>query len=237
MGTAVAGIVATGVLAARGGYKARGIIDDATADKGEPLTKSEMAQLTWLCYAVPSITAASSVAAVVGVHTIHNKRHAALAGLYAVTSTRLDDYREEAEKLLGTKKTQQLNDAVAQTSVDRDGADFDGKDLVITAHGTELMYDDLCGREFTGSVARVEEAVNAMNRELLKEGEVSMNFFYDLVGLQENSIGASLGWSGSDEIAVRFGSALLKDGRSAIAVWFHDSPKINLGRKNERSVS
>lgn len=62
VGTTIAGVVTTGVLAAKAGYNARGIVDEAEGkyaaletEKVE-LTTQEKAQLTWLCYATAGIS-------------------------------------------------------------------------------------------------------------------------------------------------------------------------------------
>jgi hypothetical protein len=228
VGTAVAGIVATGVLAAKGGYKARAILDEAEEEKGDELTVTEKVQLTWLCYAAPAITSASTIACVVGVHTIHNKRHAALAGLYAVTQGKLDDYREKAEELLGAKKTQDLNNAIAQKAVDKNPLKSDSE-ILIVSDGTELCYDDWSGRYFMGSVNKIEAALNEINRQLVNSGEVSLNTFYDHLGLTNITMGERFGWSGADRIEGRFSPVQTTDGRPAVGFWFQHEPKDNLG--------
>lgn len=223
VGAAVAGIVSTGVLAARAGYKARGIVDQAEDDQGKVLNFQEKASLTWLCYASPVVTGASSIAAIVGVHTIHTKRHAALAGLYAMTSTKLDDYTEKAEELLGKKKTQDVQNAVSQQAVDR--TDYSKHEVVILDGGTELCYDELSGRYFRGSVGVIESAVNTVNHQLLEGSDVVLNDFYDHLGLSTNSIGTFLGWREGDRLSVKFGSVIAPDGTPAVSFWFHDTPK------------
>lgn len=247
VGTAIAGVVTTGVLAAKGGYKARGIIDeermkrvsspeppfDTFLEYQEEFLKSapeiplpEKVKLTWLCYAAPAVTGASTIASAVGVHTIHTKRHAALAGLYAVTTGKLDDYREQAEELLGSKKTQQLNDAVAQRSADN--REFENSEVII-AGGTELMLDDWSGRYFYSSVPEVEKAVAAVNMQLVETGDCSMNEYYDKLGLSPIKMGDRFGWSGA-KIEPKFGSAKTPDGsRAAVVVWFQQEPKSILG--------
>lgn len=227
VGTAIAGVVTTGILAARAGYKARGIIDEAEQNSSEPLTNQDRFRLTWLCYASPAIVGASTIASVVGVHTIHTKRHAALAGLYAVTTGKLDDYREKAEELLGSKKTQQLNDAVAQKSVD--GAPFETSEVIITQGGDQLCYDEWSGRYFYSSVAMIERGVGLINMQLVEAGDASLNEYYDAIGLTPIPMGLRFGWSGT-KLEPRFGSVTTPDGRAAVAVWFHEEPKEGLGR-------
>lgn len=250
VGTAITGVISTGILAARGGYKARGIIDeergrrvldatdkefDTELDRREAIaqipeiTVKEHVKLTWLCYAVPGVTAASTIASVVGVHTIHTKRHAALAGLYAVTSGKLDDYREQAEELLGTKKTQALNDAVGQKAVE--ATPFDSNQVVITPDGSELMLDQTSGRYFTSSVTAVERAFAQLNMQLVEDGDATLNDFYDRLGLAKIPIGDRLGWSGT-KVEPRFGGVTVQDGdqvRSAVSFCFHKEPKDILG--------
>lgn len=229
VGTAIAGVVTTAVLAARAGYKARGMVITAEAETLQPLDNKEKAKLTWLCYAAPAVSGASTIAAVLGVHTIHTKRHAALAGLYAVTTSKLDDYQAEAEKLLGSKKTQQLNDAMGQKAVD-EGRPFDSKEVIVLGGGTELMHDNLTNRWFMGSVPIVEKAIYDLNVRLLEDGDVSLNDYYEFVGLDAVPLGENMGWSGV-KLEPRFGAVKTSDGRSAIDVWFSKAPKSQLGTR------
>lgn len=228
VGTAIAGVIATGVLAAKGGYNARGVVDKATEEKGEPLSVQEQVQLTWLCYAAPVLTGATTIVSTIGVHTIHTKRHAALAGLYAIAANKADDYTEKAEELLGTKKTQQLNNEHAQKQIDKNP--IDNHEVIITDQGTELCYDDWSGRYFMGSMQVMESAVNEVNRHLLDEGDVNLNDFYDYVGLPPIPMGTDFGWSGG-KIMASFGAVKTSDGRPAISIWFQQAPKPGLGRK------
>lgn len=234
VGTAVAGVVSTGVLAARGGYKARGIIDEAEGryrdvPTDQELTTVEKAQLTWPQYAVPAVTGASAIASVVGVHTIHSKRHAALAGLYAVTAGKMDDMRDKAEELLGSKKTQAFNDALGQKAVDNNP--IINHEVIVLPGGSELMHDDWSGRWFMGSVPIIEKAMYEVNLLLTEGQEVSLNEYYDHVGLDPIPMGTSFGWSAGNKIEPRFGAVSTneKEPRGAVSVSFRNEPKENLG--------
>lgn len=234
VGTTIAGVVTTGVLSAKAGYKARGIIDEAEGryDLADPnavvdLTVQEKAQLTWLCYATAGISGAGTIAAAVGTHTVHTKRANAMAALYAVTSNKLDDMTEKAEELLGPKKTQQLQNDVAQKSIERRPESGD-TEVLMTDEGTELCYDDWSGRFFMSSMPRLEAAINDVNRQLIDEGDASLNDWYDRVGLPDIPMGQSFGWSGT-KIEGKFGAVTAKDGRPAISIWFHQAPKENMG--------
>lgn len=235
LGTTIAGVVTTGVLAGKAGYKARGIVDQAEGrykveQDGEIITLStqEKIILTWLTYAPAGISGAGTIAAAVGTHTIHTKRTNAMAAIYAVTSNKLDDMSERAEELLGPKKTQQLQNEVAQKQVDRDPL-TSSTEVVMTGNGTDLCHDEWSGRYFMSSMPKIEEAINDTNRELISDGSVSLNYFYDRLGLSSIPMGESFGWSGSGKIEGKYGSVNTPDGRSAINVWFRSAPKENMG--------
>lgn len=223
LGTAVAGVVTTGVLAAKAGYNARGIIDEHEDLTGEETTLQEKAQLTWLCYAAPAVTGATTIASCIGMHTVHNKRHAALAGLYAMSTTKLEDYQTKAEELLGAKKTQQLTNEMAQAEVDKHP--LSSHEVILTNGGSELCYDEFSGRYFYGSVNKIEEAVNNTNALLNTSANcsVDLNDFYDYVGLPPIPIGQDVGWTGK-HMDVEFGS-VLAEGRPAISYKFRRAPE------------
>lgn len=133
VGTAVAGVVATGFLAARAGAQARDILETEQATRELPLEPLDKFKLTWLCFAPPALSAASTIASVVGVHVIHTRRYSALSALYAMTTHKLDSLTEEAEKLLGPKKAAAMHAKVAQDNFDACAADsFEDSSVVLT---------------------------------------------------------------------------------------------------------
>src|SRR5436190_24146977 len=67
LGTTIAGVVTTGVLAAKAGWNARGIVDQAQAERDSyetsaPLTTQALVRLTWQCYTLPPLAASVSTA-------------------------------------------------------------------------------------------------------------------------------------------------------------------------------
>jgi hypothetical protein len=227
VGATITGVLATGVLAARAGYKARGIVDHAQAAQEEPLTTQEKVSLTWLCYAPAAITGVSTITSCMGLHFVHTKRFAEMAGLYAITSGKLDDYKEEAEKLLGSKKSQQLNDVMGQKSADE--TPFVNNEVYLTEGGTQMCHDDWTGRWFMSNMNLIDAAVNECNAILIDNGDLELNTFYDRIGLPPVPQGTDLGWSG-DKIGIIYGNINTKEGVPALSISFRSDPKPNLGR-------
>ena len=246
-GAAIAGTITTGVLAARAGYKARGIVEEERmrrvtspeppfdtfldyyktyVDKADPLTYQDKAKLTWLCYAAPAATGVSTIASIAGVHLIHTKRHAALAGAYALATTKLDDMSEKAEELLGPKKAQQLRQEMSQKDIERLNIDPDNADIVLTGQGTELTVDGMAGRPFYSSMNKIDAAVNKINAELGRESNVSLNDLYDYMNLDSIPLGDVVGWSGAagDVVETKYDPVQLSDGRAVNSVTFRPAP-------------
>lgn len=230
LGTTIAGVVTTGVLSAKAGWKARGIVDDYMLPDEEgrspgELTFQEKAQLTWMCYATAGISGAGTIAAAVGTHTIHTKRANAMAALYAVTSNKLDDMSAKAEELLGPKKTQQLHNEVSQKAIDRNPVE--NSEIILLDDGDELCYDEWSGRYFKSSMAKLEHAINMVNRTLVSSSggeDVSLNELYEWLGLPYIKMGNDFGWSG-EPIEGRFGATTAADGRPTISFGFYPAPK------------
>lgn len=239
VGTAVVGTITTAVLAARAGYKARGIIDEERARRDllegptEPITPQDHVRLTWLCYAAPGVTALSTCLAVVGVHTIHTKRANAMAAAYVIASNKMETMSEKAEELLGPKKTQELNDAVGQDMAEGNPIG-PTNEVILTGDGKELWQEGVTGRWFMSNLASVEAAINEINRQLIDDGEVPVNDFFSHIGLPPvtwlNTFGWSRGDSNTPKISARFSAVRTDDGKPANSVWFHDVPKPNLGK-------
>lgn len=232
-GAAIAGVVTTGVLAAQAGYKARGIIDFHTDGEPEKIDFKKKAELTWLCFAAPAVAGVSTIASIAGMHLIHNKRQAALAAMYAMTSTKLDDYREQAETLLGPKKSQQISDQLAQNAVDANSPStyLGTHEIQMLPGGTEMCYDEWAGRWFHGSVNAIRAAENEVNAQMAEAGDACLNDFYEHLGLSPTQMGQEYGWSGRKGINVIIGAAKV-DEKPVLTMSFRQEPKANLGRSS-----
>jgi len=75
---------------------------------------------------------------------------------------------------------------------------------------------------------KLESAINDVNRALLDDGDATLNYYYDCVGLTSLRMGDSFGWSGR-KIEGKYSTVLTSDGRPAISVGFRTAPKENLG--------
>jgi len=172
---------------------------------------------TWKCYIPAAVTGVLSVACLIGASSVNMKRNAALATAYTISETALKDYKEKAVEIVGPKKEQAIRDAVAKKQLDE--APLNDREVVITGNGDVLCYDPLSGRYFKSDINKLKAAANTLNRRMIDELRISLNEFYDEIGLGCINIGEHLGWAldkNSDYIEFDFSTHLAENGEPCL---------------------
>lgn len=227
-GIGIAGMIMTTVLAVKDTPKALRLIEKTEAEKGEKLTVKETVKTTWKCYIPAAVTGTISVACLVGASSVNLRRNAALATAYKLSETALTEYRDKVVETIGEKKEKTVREAIAKDKLEKDPVDK--KEIIITGGGNTRCYDMLCGRYFESSREKLERVVNVLNRRLLDEMYISLNEFYNEVGLDDVAAGHELGWhidQGKGIIELEFSSILDSSSTPCLAVGFYTPPKYN----------
>ena len=225
-GTSVVTTVAAVVAAARGGYKARGIIDAAQAERPEPLTRKEQVSLTWLCYLPAAGLTVGSLGATTGLHIVHVKEKKALA---ATALLAIEEVKKESAKY-----EKALHDAGHTIMTDEKSleaaADEKGVTRVIGSDGEieelYLVRDKKTGRDIWSNKARIEDALIELNSQLQGEGDAELNFFYTYAGFANTEDGGNQGWSG-DRVTLKWGNTVRDDGRPVREFSFQPAPRLD----------
>ena len=215
LGLVIAGVIITGVAAAKAGYKLKQVFDDSKKKAAELDEKLEIEEITEEEFEeqkkeVSKETAKSVVVTVIppvasGVATIcfavagyHNvsKRIAALTAAYNIGEKNLIDYQDKIKEMFGEKKAQAITDEIAADKVKKNPP---AKDLILNlGRGTTLCYDPKSGRYFYSSPENVKKAVNKINSRLNDEYYISLNEFFDELGLPDIELGEELGFNIDD---------------------------------------
>ncbi|NCE64142.1 hypothetical protein D1159_05955 [Pseudoflavonifractor sp. 524-17] len=221
------GVVATAVLAVKATPKA---LEMARADSrknhdGDPYaaTKLEMVKSCWKCYVPAAITGTVTVVCIFSANTLNRKQQASLASAYALVSHQYNDYKRKVKELYGAKAHKKIVESFVAEKVD--------KDHIISAQGImgnsslafedaveeeRLFYDSFSGRYFTSTISKVLQAEYHLNRNfVLNGGEIPLNHFYDLLGIDDIAEGDAIGWAINDEmcwIDFDHSRAILEDG-------------------------
>lgn len=224
--TGIVGMLTTTVIAVKATPKAMQLIEEAKEEKGEELTKLETVKAAAKVYIAPAITAVTSTACIIGASKINRKRNAALATAYAISEAALNEYKDKVVATIGEKKEREIQDAIAKDDIDR--APVHTKEVFLTDNGNTLCYDVMSGRYFRSSMESLKSAICDLNFQMMDDVWVSLNDFYDTIGLKQTQQGDLLGWSVTDgKIQPRFSSQISEKGEPCLVLKYNIAPSYN----------
>lgn len=231
-GIGVAGVVGTAVLAGRATVRAFVDIVDEEVERDEELTFKEKVQLTWHHFLPPLFVGSVTIASVISAQSINMRRNALLASLYTMLERSSTEFEGKSREVLGDKKVDQIKDEIATERVQNHKPDeFFTRQIEVRGDGVGLCMDIYSNRYFVSSRNEVDAAVNETNAEMNREGDVSLNFFYDQIGLQRIPVGEEVGWNQqSGLLTVQYTYVPSEDGSPCMAVTFKRQPEHEFHR-------
>jgi len=219
-GLAVTGVVTTVILGVRATPKAMSLIDDELysqyeksgmmedvsfpewlgldtktytfKDRTNMLKKGEVIKLTWKCYIPTAAVGLVTIACIIGAHNIHLRRNAALASLYSLTESAFKEYQSKVVETIGKNKELKVRDDVTADKIKQNPVGE--AEVIITGKGEMLCYDAMSGRYFKSDIEKIRRAQNKLNRDMMTEMFMSLNEFYDELGLAHIRLGEESGW-------------------------------------------
>lgn len=227
-GIGIAGMITTTVLAVRATPKALQLIEEKkNEDWVDELSPLEVVKAAWKPYVPAAVTGIASVACLIGASSVNAKRNAALATAYKLSETALSEYREKVIETIGEKKEKTVRDKVAEERVKKNPVSK--SEVVVTNNGTTLCFDPISARYFKSSIDKIKRAENELNKQMLHDisGYVSLNDFYDELGLDHASVGDDLGWNVDRLIDISFSSQLNDNGEPSVVLDYLVAPKYD----------
>lgn len=224
IGFGLAGMLTSTVLAVKATPKALDILEQEDRE----LSKVDKVKLTWKCYAPAAIGYCASAACIIGANSVNSKRNAVLAGAYKISEAALLEYRDKVTEVLGEEKEKEIRDSIAEDRVrktERKG------EVIVAGKGDTLCYDMHSGRYFKSNMDEIKRKLNEINYKLMQDNILSVNDFYDQIGLDPINTGYDFGWLVDDGlIQLYFTSILTEDGQPCLAVHFDNMPRIGYDR-------
>lgn len=227
-GIGIAGMLATTILAVKATPKAIEAIkaDSEENHDGDPnaYTKKEAIKSAWKCYIPAAVTGVSSTACLIGASSVNARRNAALVTAYNVTRTALTEYKDKVVETIGEKKEHVIRESIAKDKLEKDPVT--SREVIVTDKTTTLCYDGIFGRYFLSDIDSINRAINEINRRVVSYGYVSLNEFYEEIGLEPTGIGEDLGWSIDDgQVEIVKSAQLASDGRPCLVIEYSVAPK------------
>lgn len=184
-----AGVIATSVLTAKATIKATKLLDEANKEDGERLTKRGIAKLVIPSYIPAAIMGVATISCIIGSNVISQRKQASLIGAYIMLDRSFREYREKAEQLFGEGA-----DASIRNEITKDGCQAYECDQTPSSDSI-LFFDEFSNRYFWKTMDEVKDAEYHLNRNLALCGYVSLNDFYELLGISSVPYGSEVGWS------------------------------------------
>lgn len=230
-GIGIAGMATTIVLAVKATPKAMELIEQRELEIAERddtdirnLTAIETVKTAWKPYVPALLTGLGSTACLIGGISVSARRTAALATAYKISETALSEYKEKMIEVVGEKKAQAIKEKIDGEKLEKDPVSK--REVIITEKGNTLCYDMLSGRYFKSDIEKIKKAVNEINRQLTYDMYVSLNEFYDELGLPDTKLGGELGWNLEDGLVEpSFSSQIADDGTPCIVLDYNVAPR------------
>lgn len=243
-GIGIAGMITTTVMAVKATPKAvtlieqekrrqnADLVDEAAANGREScsqitkLKPADAVKAAWRCYIPTVIVGSVSVFCLVGASSVNLRRNAALAAAYTLSESALKEYQEKVVETIGEKKEKDIKDKIAKDKITRDPVT--NREVIITEKGDTLCYDVLSGRYFKSDIDSLRKAENELNRKMRDEMFITLNEFYNEIGLGDTKLGDSLGWHiDHGYIELTFSSQLADDGTPCLVIDYQIAPQYD----------
>lgn len=205
-----AGVVATAVLAVKATPKADSLIkaDSRRNHDGDPYaaTKLEAVKSCWKCYIPAAATGVATIICIFGANTLNKKQQASLASAYALVNRSYSDYKHKLKELYGEDAHKKIMESIAAEKssmppITATGG-FSNSSLEFEDANEEqrLFYDSFSKRYFQATISQVLQAEYHINRNMVLGAFVTLNDFYDFLGISHVEGGDVVGWLLSDSM-------------------------------------
>lgn len=214
----ISGVMTTSYLAGKASFKASEVIREEETLKGASNDSKERfkerTKLVWKLYIPTGVSGAATVACVVGATRASNRRTAAAFTAYSLTERAFSEYKEKVVEQIGKGKEQKIRDEIAQDHVDKRPL---SKEVIIVESGRVLCCELYTHRYFRSDMETLRKAQNDVNERVINQLYVSLDEFYDRIGLPHTSNSDKLGWDSDKLMELQFSTVLSEDGEPCLA--------------------
>lgn len=205
----ISGVLSTAYLSAKAGFQTARLLDSEPED----LSFKEKALLVWKFYISSGISSALTITSILGATKINGQRTAAAVTAYSLSERAFSEYREKVVEQIGKNKEEKIRDEVRQQQV----LDRPSKEVVVLGGGNVLCCELLTHRYFRSDMETLRKAQNDINSKIVNNYYVTLDEFYDLIGLPHTSMSSLLGWDSDKNMSLEFSAVVSADGDPCLA--------------------
>lgn len=193
------GVVATAVLTAKCTTKVEKMLDGLRENDGD--TKETVIDIC-RCYAPAIACGTATVVCIVSNGVLTYKQQKALTGVCMLARESLGRYQSKVKELYGPETHQRIIDELCKEDLDEvhltssgffgsETLDFEG---VSEDEPIHTFYDEFSNRYFDSTIEHVLQAEYHLNRNRALGDAVTVNDFYEFLGLCGLADGDNMGW-------------------------------------------
>lgn len=184
------------------------------------LTPMDNIKVCWKVYAPAAIMMLTSAACIIGGTKISLKRNAALLTMYKLSETtvkELQEYKSRVIQNIDPEKHIEIEESIDRDRIASESVNMDS--TIVSGHGPILYFDKMGGQWFRSDKETIREAINTLNHEMNNNMYVSLNDFYDELGMPHTIAGSTLGWKiDNGLIEPRFSAQVTQSGAPVVVV-------------------
>lgn len=224
VGLGIAGAASSVIFAIKATPKAMILLEDKKQELGvEKLEAKEIIKTAAPVYIPTVVSFAVSTACIIGASGVNARRNAALTAAYTLSESTMRSYRDKVLETIGEDKEREIRQSVA---IEQQQKVPEPKTMVVNnAAGQIKCFDSLSSRYFVATKNQIDKAVNDFNRQLRDDMRMSLNEWYDLIGLDEMKLGDTIGWDiDRGYIETCYASRLDEEGQPCLVVNYVEMP-------------
>lgn len=256
MGFGIAGMITSTVLAVKVTPKALSLIEEEknkqiaalpnkAGESGEDanpfikLKPADIVKVAWKPYIPSILLTTASAACLIGANSVHARRHAALYSAYKLSETALTEYKDKVKEVIPEKKVKEIKHKLAEDkvekSIEKEPEKKETQSKVIVANDGDIWFiDPFTNDSFPSTTAKIDAAINRLNRQMMDEMFVSLSDLYDEVGLDHTINSDDIGWCIDDGlIESDFSDAIVRNGKAYIVMDFLRRPVYGFDDKSK----
>ena len=181
------GTISTAVLAVKETPKAMKLIIEAQDEKGEELTFTEAVQVAWKPYIPAIMSCFGTISCIFLSNYLNAKSQASLMSAYALLDNTFKEYKKATGEIYGEDSNKKIELKMEENKLQTLVLDIDNDDV--------LFFDINSLMFFESSLHKVMQAECYILHKLKVWGTASLNDYYRVLGLPEQSYGDKLGWT------------------------------------------
>ena len=227
-GAAVIGTVATGYLAVRGTSRAIATIEEKETNGGlkwsemsKPVLTASRAKLVWPHYISAIGAGSATIACVICAHRISASRIAAMAAAYSLSESKFKEYKDKISEKFGLEKAAEVHKEVAEEKAVRVQR---STDAIILGTEEVLCFDSYSGRYFKSSTEAIRSAVNDTNFEVVHNNYATLQFFWEIIGLDATAFSEEWGWTADCPLEIKFSTMMSSEDKPCLLIDYDVEP-------------